>query len=214
MWSAFARQIAAYAITRRGKKLFALLGALLLCFATALLIDMQLPVSASLTGALTVVALGAWVAQHFKLKRRLRERQQRVAEDAIRRTERAKARSEKINRTKAAVGGAFGNAAQLLSEAVTGTAQFFADAFAEMAQEVTDAYGDVKQTVGGAVDGAARAVSSGAASLMQAGMEALARGLALFARAGEAPRQPGELSERRLGAPHAIPRIGLRPDLS
>jgi hypothetical protein len=214
MWSAFIRQFAAYALTRRGKKLFALLGALLLCFATALLIDMQLTMSASLTGALTLAAAGAFVAQHFKLKRRLRERQQRLADDAIRRAARAKARGEKIGRSKAAFSGAYRNAARAVSETITGTARFFADAFAEMAQEVSDAYGDVKQTVGGAADGAAQAASSGAASLMQAGRAALAKAVALFARANEARAEPGALSERRLAGPHAVPRIGLRPDLN
>ena len=41
MWAAFVRQFAAYAITRRGKKLFALIGVLALCFGAALLIDMS-----------------------------------------------------------------------------------------------------------------------------------------------------------------------------
>jgi hypothetical protein len=213
MWSAFARQIAAYAITRRGKKLFAFLGAMLLVFATALLIDMQLFASAGFTGVLAFVAVGAFGVQHVKLKRRQRERQQRMAEDAVRRAERAKARNEKIGQTKAAVGGAYRNTARAVADAVAGTAQFFADAFSEIKQEVSDAYGDVKQTVGGAVDGTASAVSDGAASLMQAGRDALARGLAVFRRAAAAPpHTPQALAERRLGAPHAIPRIGMQPD--
>ncbi len=214
MWSAFARQIAAYAITRRGKKLFAFLGAMLLCFATTLLIDMQLPLTAGFTAVLAAVAVGAFGVQHVKLKRRGRERLARSAEDAIRRAERAKARSEKIGETKAAFSGAVGKAAQAVSDAVTGTMQFFADAAAEMAQEVSDAYGETKQTVSGAVDGTAQAVSSGAASVVQFGRDALAKGFAMFRRAADASPAPYALSERRLGAPHAIPRIGLRPDLN
>jgi hypothetical protein len=214
MWSAFARQIAAYAITRRGKKLFAFIGAMLLCFATTLLIDMQLYLTAGFTGVLALFAVGAFAVQHLKLKRKWRERQQRSAEDAIRRAERAKARSEKIGTTKAALSGAVGNAAQAVSDAVAGAARFFADAVAEMAQEVSDAYGETKETVTGAVNGTAQAVSRGASSLMQAGLEALAKGFALFRRAADARTEPYALPERRLGAPHAIPRIGLRPDLN
>jgi hypothetical protein len=214
MWSAFIRQFAAYALTRRGKKLFAFLGAMLLVFATTLLIDMQLYASASFTGTLAFVAVGAFGVQHVKLKRRLRERQLRIAEDAIRRAERAKARSKKIDRTKAAVGGTFNNAARAVSTAVTGTVQFVADAVAEMAQEASDAYSDVKRTVGDAVDGTAQAVFSGTASLAQTGRDALAKIAALFARAGEARAEPRALSERRLAGPHAIPQIGLRANLN
>jgi hypothetical protein len=214
MWSAFVRQIAAYAITRRGKKLFAFLGAMLLCFATTLLIDMQLYLTAGFTGVLALFAVGAFAVQHLKLKRKWRERQQRVAEDTIRRAERAKARSESIGRTKAAFGDAIDNAARAVSDALASTARFFADRFAEMAQEVSDAYGETKETVTSAVDSTAQAVSGGAASLMQAGLDALAKGLALFRRASEAPGEPHALSERRLAGPHAIPRIGLRPDFN
>jgi hypothetical protein len=210
MWSAFVRQFAAYALTRRGKKLFAFVGAMLLVFATTLLIDMQFYASAGFTGMLALVAVAAFGVQHVKLKRKQRERIQRIAEDAIRRAERAKARSETIGRTKAAVGGA----AQAMADAVTGTARFVADAIAELAQEVSDACGDVKTTVGGALDGTAEAVSSGAASLMQAGRDALARGLALLRRAAATPREPRALAERRLAGPHGIPQIGLRADLS
>ncbi len=214
MWAAFVRQIAAYAITRRGKKLFAFIGAMLLCFATTLLFDMHLYRTAGFTAVLALVAVAAWVVQNVKLKRKWRERQQHSAEDAVRRAARAKARSEQIGRTKAAFSDAFSNAAQAVSDAIAGTAQFFADAVAEMAQEVTDAYNDTSKTVSAAVDGAAQAVSSGADSVMQAGRDALAKVATLFARAGEAPRGPGALSGQRLAGPHAIPRIGLRPDLN
>jgi hypothetical protein len=217
MWSAFARQIAAYAITRRGKKLFALVGALLLCFGTTLLIDMQLCASAGFSGVLALLAVAAWLSQHVKLKRRLRERQERMAEEAIRRAARARARSEQIVRSKAAVNGAFSNAARAASDAASGTARFFAGAAAEMAREVTDAYGDVTRSVSGALDGAAQVVAGGTASLKQTWRttwrDALAYGLALFARASEAVQEPHALPERRL-APHVIPRIGLRTDLN
>jgi hypothetical protein len=213
MWSAFARQIAAYAITRRGKKLFAFLGAMLLCFATTLLIDMQLPLTAGFTGVLAAAAVGAFCVQHVKLKRRGRERLKRNAEDAIRRAERAQARSEKIGETRAAFSGAVSKAAQAVSDAMSGTVRFFADAAAEMTQEVSDAYSDTKRTVSGAVDTTAQAVSSGTAGLMQAGRDALARSLAWFRRAGDAPRAPAMLREQRLAGPHAIPRIAPPAEL-
>jgi hypothetical protein len=218
MWSAFVRQFAAYALTRRGKKLFAFLGAMLLVFATTFLVDLQLYASAGFTGALALFATGAYGVQHVKLKRRHRERQLRLAEDAIRRAERAKARAEKIGQTKAAftgaLSGAFGNAAQAVSDAVTGTAKFFADAFTEMAQEVSDAYDETTQTIGNAATGTARAVSNGASGLMQSGRDALAKAFSFVRRASEAPHAPAMVTERRLAGPHAIPQIGLRPDLN
>jgi len=218
MWAAFIRQFAAYALTRRGKKLFAFLGAMLLVFATTLLVDMQLYMTAGFTGLMAAIATGAYGVQHVKLKRRQRERQLRSVEDAIRRAERAKARTEKIGQTKAAftgaIAGAWSGAAQKVSDAVTDTAQFFADAFAEMAQEVSDAYDETTQTIGNAVTGTAQAVSTGAADFMQAGRDALARGLAFFRRASEATPARAVLTERRLAGPHAIPQIGLRPDLN
>jgi len=210
MWSAFVRQIAAYAITRRGKKLFALLGALLLVFATALLVDMQLFASAGVTGLLALFAAIAVGVQHVKLKRREHERRLQIAADAVRRAARAKARREKIDRGKAAFAGALGGAALAVADAVAGTARFFADAFAEMAQELTDAYGETSATVASALNGGAQAVSAGAADLRQAGRATLVHGFARFRRAGAAPRAPAALP--RLAGPHAIPRIALRPN--
>ena len=69
MWAAFVRQFAAYAITRRGKKLFALIGVLALCFGAALLVDLQLYLSAGFTAMLAGFAAIAYVVQHVKLKR-------------------------------------------------------------------------------------------------------------------------------------------------
>ena len=69
MWAAFVRQFAAYAITRRGKKLFALIGVLALCFGAALLIDMQFYVSASFAALLAGFSAVTYVVQHVKLKR-------------------------------------------------------------------------------------------------------------------------------------------------
>jgi hypothetical protein len=212
MWSAFVRQFAAYALTRRGKKLFAFLGAMLLVFATTLLIDMQLYVTAGFTGLMAAVATGAFGVQHVKLKRRQRERDKRVAADAIRRTEKAKARSERIGQTKAAFTGALGSAAQAVADAAACTARFFAEAIAEMAQEVSDAYDETSATISSAMTATAQAVSRGAANVMQAKRDAFVKAFA-FLRRANAPRASSVLAEHRLAGPHAIPRIGLRPDL-
>ena len=69
MWAAFVRQFAAYAITRRGKKLFALIGVLALCFGASLLVDMQLYLSAAFTAVLACFAGAAFVVHHARIKR-------------------------------------------------------------------------------------------------------------------------------------------------
>ena len=58
MWGALARQIAAYALTRRGKKLLAFIGTMLLCFVTAILLDLQMYISAALSGVLAAISEG------------------------------------------------------------------------------------------------------------------------------------------------------------
>jgi Ca2+/Na+ antiporter len=213
MWAAFVRQFAAYALTRRGKKLFAFLGAMLLCFATTLLIDMQLYASAGFTGLLALAAVVSFAVHHVKLKRKQRERLARLAEEAIRRAERAKARAERIARSKAAFAGAFGSAAVAASDALGGAARFVADGFAEMAQEAADAYRETKETAGRAASAGASAVTDGVASLTQAAREALARVVSFMRRASLSRAAPAALAEQRLG-PHAIPRIALRPDVN
>ena len=94
MWAAFVRQFAAYAITRRGKKLFALIGVLTLCFGAALLIDMQLYMSASFTVLLAGFAAVTYVIQHVKLKRAEHQRLLLKAEAARQRAIAAQARLE------------------------------------------------------------------------------------------------------------------------
>ena len=102
MWAAFVRQFAAYAITRRGKKLFALIGVLALCFGAALLIDMQFYVSASFTALLAGFAAVTYVVQHVKLKRAEHQRLLRKAEAARQRALAAQARLERIDTAKSA----------------------------------------------------------------------------------------------------------------
>jgi hypothetical protein len=108
MWGALARQLFAYVLTRRGKKVLAFVGTMLLCFVTALLLDLKLYLTAGFTGLLTLVTLIAWLVQGFKQRRgdRLRERQD--AEDAVRRAAAAQARGETIGKAKSTVAGAVG----------------------------------------------------------------------------------------------------------
>jgi hypothetical protein len=103
MWGALARQIAAYALTRRGKKLLAFIGTMLLCFVTAILLDLQMYISAGLSGVLAAVAFVTWVTQGFRQRR---EQERRQVETAARREAAAAARGEKIDYAKATVSGA------------------------------------------------------------------------------------------------------------
>jgi len=118
MWAAFVRQFAAYAITRRGKKLFALIGVLALCFGAALLIDMQFYVSASFTALLAGFSAVAYVVQHVKLKRAEHQRLLLKAEAARRRAIAAQARLERIDATKSALRGAVSAAGRLVTDNV------------------------------------------------------------------------------------------------
>ena len=106
MWGALARQIAAYALTRRGKKLLAFIGTMLLCFVTAILLDVQMYISAGLSGVLAAVALVIWITQGFRQRR---EQERRQVETAARREAAALARGEKIDYAKATVSGAVKN---------------------------------------------------------------------------------------------------------
>jgi hypothetical protein len=106
MWGALARQIAAYALTRRGKKLLAFIGTMLLCFVTAILLDLQMYISAGLSGVLAAAALVTWITQGFRQRR---EHERRQVETAARREAAAAARGEKIDYAKATVSGAVRN---------------------------------------------------------------------------------------------------------
>jgi hypothetical protein len=119
MWAAFVRQFAAYAITRRGKKLFALIGVLALCFGAALLIDMRFYVSASFVGLLAGFSAVAYVVQHVKIKRAEHQRLLRKAEVARQRALIAQARLDRIDTAKSAMRGAIADAAHLVAHNVS-----------------------------------------------------------------------------------------------
>lgn len=152
MWAAFVRQFAAYAITRRGKKLFALIGVLALCFGTALLIDMQFYVSASFTALLAGFAAVTYVVQHVKLKRAEHQRLLRKAEAAHQRALAAQARLERIGTAKSALRGAVTDTARL----VTDNVGIVANEALLMANETADSVTRGVQTVTGAVETIAR----------------------------------------------------------
>ena len=158
MWAAFVRQFAAYAITRRGKKLFALIGVLALCFGAALLIDMQLYVSASFTVLLAGFAAITYVVQHVKLRRAEHQRLLRKAEAARQRAVAAQARLERIDTAKSALRGA-----------VSGTAHFVTDNVGIVANEALLMATETVESVTCRVQGVARAIGNAPrAALLQA----------------------------------------------
>ena len=153
MWAAFVRQFAAYAITRRGKKLFALIGVLALCFGAALLIDMQFYVSASFAALLSGFAAVTYVVQHVKLKRAEHQRLLRKAEAARQRVIAAQARIERIDNAKSAVRDAAVGAARVVTDNVS----MVANEALQMANETADSVTRRVQAVTGAVETIARA---------------------------------------------------------
>jgi hypothetical protein len=161
MWGAFARQIAAYAITRRGKKLFALIGVLLLCFVTALLIDVQFYTSAAFTAVLAGFSGVAFGMQRARLKRAEREYLQRKAEEARQRAIAAQARLDRIDTAKSAVGNAAGAATRAAAESVVAVANEAVLVLVETAE---------------AVSGAGRRIAGAVETVAHAGVIVLARG--------------------------------------
>jgi hypothetical protein len=152
MWAAFVRQFAAYAITRRGKNLFALIGVLALCFGTSLLIDMQFYVSASFAALLAGFAGVAYVVQHVKLKRAEHQRLLLKAEAARQRAIAAQARIDRIDNAKSAMRDAVTGAGRL----VTDNVGIAAREALQMANETADTVTRGVQTVTGAIETIAR----------------------------------------------------------
>lgn len=153
MWAALVRQFAAYAITRRGKKLFALIGVLALCFGAALLIDMRLYVSASFTVLLAAFAAVTYVVQHVKIKRVEHQRLLRKAEAARQRALVAQARIERIDTAKSALRGAAAGTAHFVTDNIAIVANEAVLFATETAQAVTRRV----QTAADAIDMTARA---------------------------------------------------------
>ena len=152
MWAAFVRQFAAYAITRRGKKLFALIGVLALCFGAALLVDLQLYLSAGFTAMLAGFAAIAYVVQHVKLKRAEHQRLLLRAEAARQRAVAAQARLERIDTAKSTVRGAVTGAARF----VTDNVNIVANEALLMAAETVETMTRKARTAGGAIEAVGR----------------------------------------------------------
>jgi hypothetical protein len=152
MWAAFVRQFAAYAITRRGKKLFALIGVLTLCFGAALLLDMQLYVSASFTTLLAAFSAVTYVVQHVKIKRAEHQRLLRKAEVARHRAMIAQARLDRIDTVKSSMRGAVTGAGRLVTDNVA----IVANEASLMATETIETITRSVQTATGAVENAVR----------------------------------------------------------
>jgi hypothetical protein len=153
MWAAFVRQFAAYAITRRGKKLFALIGVLALCFGAALLIDMQFYVSASFAVLLAGFAATSYVVQHVKIKRAEHQRLLRKAEAARERAIAAQARIERMDNAKSAVRDTALGAVRLVTDNVS----MVANEALMMANDTADAITRSMQQAANAVETTARA---------------------------------------------------------
>ena len=124
MWGALVRNLVLFVLTRRGKKVIAFVGAMLLCFVTALLIDSRLYLTAAFTGVLAAAALIAFLVQHLRQRFEKRERVRQGVAAAARRAAAAEARSEKIDKAKTAVAeaatGVSSSAAQVVDVAKTG----------------------------------------------------------------------------------------------
>jgi Ca2+/Na+ antiporter len=103
MWRVAIRAILAFGFSVFGRKVIALGGAIVLLFATALLVDLKMYVSAGLAGALAFAAVIAFFVQYRRQIVANRRRAQVQAEAAQRRAAAAEARSEKVDRAKAKV---------------------------------------------------------------------------------------------------------------
>ena len=103
MWRAMFRAAMAFGFTVFGRKVIAFIGLLLCLFATALLIDLKMYVSAGLTGFLAAAALVIFVIQYRRQLVANRERARQQAEEAQRRAAAAEARNKKMHKAKTAV---------------------------------------------------------------------------------------------------------------
>jgi len=106
MWGALFRQLAIFLFTRRGKRIAALIGLVLLGFVTAVLLDSQMYLSAAFSSLMTAAALFAFVFQSIKQRRAERQRMRRAAAEEIQRTAAAQVRAEKRSKTKSRVANA------------------------------------------------------------------------------------------------------------
>lgn len=103
MWRAGIRAAMTFAFTIFGRKVIALAGMIILLFATAILLDLRMYISAGLSGALAFAALIAFFIQYRRQIKANRIRARRQKEAAQKRAAATEARNEKMDRAKAAV---------------------------------------------------------------------------------------------------------------
>jgi membrane-bound ClpP family serine protease len=103
MWRAGIRAAMTFAFTIFGRKVIALAGTIILLFATAILLDLKMYISAGLAGVLAVAALIAFFIQYRRQIKANRIRARRHEEAAQKRAAAAQARTDKMGRAKAAV---------------------------------------------------------------------------------------------------------------
>jgi hypothetical protein len=92
-----------FAFTIFGRKVIALAGTVILLFATAILLDLKMYISAGLAGVLAFAALIAFFIQYRRQIKANRIRARRQEEAAQKRAAAAQARTDKMGRAKAAV---------------------------------------------------------------------------------------------------------------
>src|SRR5262245_26476325 len=107
MWAALFRQFIAVGMrTARGRRTLGLVGALLLCFVTVLLIDLRLYLTAGFTGLLALALFVRWLVQYSRQTKKDRVREQREVEESLRSAEAARTRGGMVGNAKSAVVGA------------------------------------------------------------------------------------------------------------
>jgi membrane protein implicated in regulation of membrane protease activity len=103
MWRAGVRAAMTFAFTIFGRKVIALAGTVILLFATALLLDLKMYISAALAGVLAFAALIAFFIQYRRQIKANRIRARRQEEAAQKRAAATEARNEKMDRAKSKV---------------------------------------------------------------------------------------------------------------
>lgn len=171
MWGAVFRQVFAYVLTRRGKRALAFVGMLSLFFVAALLLDMQLYISATFVGCLAVVLTVMWIVQYWRVKRHDRAREMQRLEAAALRLAAAQEREQRYGRAKAKVADAVRSAGTAVSENTIGVAR---SGFDVARSGVTSTVSTVTSGVAAAASG----VKSGVASGVRSGVDATKSGVA------------------------------------
>jgi Ca2+/Na+ antiporter len=103
MWRAGIRAAMTFAFTVFGRKVIALAGTVILLFATALLLDLKMYISAGLAGLLAFAALIAFFIQYRRQIKANRIRARRQEEAAQKRASATEARNERMDRAKTKV---------------------------------------------------------------------------------------------------------------